>query len=154
GPFEAAPFLAIGVSGGSDSLALLVLASRWARARGGAAVGLTVDHGLRPEGRAEAERVGAFCASRGIRHVVLEPAAPIDRRHLQEAARAARYAALAGWCRAAGCLHLLVGHQRDDQAETLLIRLGRGSGADGLAGMSALRELGPCRLLRPLLGVA
>jgi len=71
---------------------------------------------------------------------------------IQEAARVARYRLLAGWCREQGCLHLLAGHHRDDQIETHLIRRQARSGADGLAGMSAVRELSDCRVLRPLLG--
>jgi len=78
---------------------------------------------------------------------------PPRLRNVQATARAARYALLTGWCRAAGCLHLLTAHHREDQAETLLMRLARGSGLDGLAGIAALRESADCRLLRPLLGV-
>jgi tRNA(Ile)-lysidine synthase len=73
---------------------------------------------------------------------------------IQAAARIARYGLLAGWCRANGCLHLLTAHHREDQIETHLIRRRAHSGPDGLAGMSAIRELPDCRLLRPLLGVS
>ena len=71
---------------------------------------------------------------------------------MQAAARFARYRLLGDWCREHACLHLLTGHHRDDQIETHLIRRRAQSGPDGLAGMSAIRELADCRLLRPLLG--
>jgi tRNA(Ile)-lysidine synthase len=152
GPFEAAPLLAVGVSGGSDSLALLILAERWVRARSGRVVALTVDHRLRADSTAEARDVARLCAARGIAHATLP--VPVGGGNIEAAAREERYRALAEWCRTAGCLHLLVAHHREDQAETLLLRLARGSGVDGLAAMPAVRELGPCRLLRPLLDVS
>jgi tRNA(Ile)-lysidine synthase len=153
GPFEARPALAVAVSGGADSLALCLLADDWARRRGGSVTALTVDHGLRPEARAEAQRVAAWLAPRGIAHRILTWHPPPDTRSLQEAARAARHGLLKSWCREAGCLHLLTGHHLDDQAETFLLRLARGSGLDGLAAMAALRETAECRLLHPLLTV-
>ncbi len=151
--FESAPFVAVGVSGGPDSLALAILADRWARARGGEICALTVDHRLRPESGAEIRRLAGWLSARAIRHKVLVWDEEKPATGIQEAARAARYRLLAGWCREHGCLHLLTAHHRDDQAETHLIRREAGSGADGLAGMSAVRELDCCRILRPLLGV-
>jgi tRNA(Ile)-lysidine synthase len=153
GPFESRPLLAVAVSGGADSLALCLLADRWARERDGTAVGLTVDHGIREAAAEEAERVGAWLAARDIAHHILVWRPPPQLRNVQATARAARYALLSGWCRAAGCLHLLTAHHREDQAETVLMRLARGSGLDGLAGMATLRESADCRLLRPLLTV-
>jgi tRNA(Ile)-lysidine synthase len=152
-PFEARPLLAIAVSGGADSLALLILAERWAGERGGQAVALTVDHRLREAAAGEAASVARFCAARGIAHETLALGAPLGRGNLEAAARRARYARLAAWCLARGCLHLLVAHHREDQAETVLLRLARGSGVDGLAAMAPVRELPECRLLRPLLDV-
>ena len=159
GPFEPSPRIAIAVSGGPDSLALCLLADRWTRARRGAAFGLTVDHRLRPESGAEAAQVRRWLAARGIAHRTLRwpGARPVTR--LQEQARAARLALLAGWCRRAGILHLLLGHQREDQAETVLQRFVRGSGIDGLAAMAPCRLAmepagGGVRLLRPLLSVS
>jgi tRNA(Ile)-lysidine synthase len=151
GPFESRPCLAVAVSGGADSMALCLLADGWAREREGTVVALTVDHGLRPEAAAEAARVGSWLALRGIRHRILTWRPPAGLRNVQAAARAARYELLFGWCAAAGCLHLLTAHHREDQAETLLLRLARGSGLDGLAGMAPCRETAVCRLLRPLL---
>lgn len=153
GGFEPAPRLAVGVSGGSDSLALCLLASDWARARGGEVLALTVDHGLRADSAEEAARVGRWLAGRGIAHEVLAWTGAKPRAGIQNAAREARRALLAERCRAGGILHLLLAHHRDDQAETVLLRFSRGSGPDGLAGMAGVRELGACRLLRPLLGV-
>jgi tRNA(Ile)-lysidine synthase len=151
--FESSPFLAVAVSGGSDSLALAILADRWARARGGEICALTVDHRLRPESGDEIRRLGAWLSARAIRHEILVWTGEKPRTGIQEAARLARYRLLGGWCRDNACLHLLTGHHRDDQIETHLIRRRAHSGPDGLAGMSAIRELADCRLLRPLLGI-
>ena len=153
GGFEARPLIAVAVSGGPDSMALAILADRWARRRGGQAWALTVDHRLRPESAAEARMVSDWLAARAIAHEVLVWAAEKPASGIQEAARAARYRLLAGWCRARGCLHLLTAHHREDQAETHLIRRRAGSGSDGLAGMSTVRELPGLRLVRPLLHV-
>jgi tRNA(Ile)-lysidine synthase len=143
----------VAVSGGPDSLALCLLTERWARARGGSVTALIVDHGLRPEAGAEARRVGTWLGRRGIRHhlLVWRGAKPVTG--IQAAARDARYALLGDWCRAAGVLHLLLGHHRDDQTETVALRAARGSGPDGLAGMAPVREIEGLRLLRPLLAV-
>jgi tRNA(Ile)-lysidine synthase len=154
GGFEPRPLIAIGVSGGPDSLALTILADRWARRRGGAAWAVTIDHRLRPESAAEGETVHSWLVARGIPHAVLEWQGEKPATGIQEAARAARYRLLAEWCVARGCLHLLTAHHREDQAETYLIRHRAGSGIDGLAGMAAVRELPRLRLVRPLLGVA
>jgi len=153
GPFEPAPDLAIAVSGGADSLALALLADRWAQVQGGGMVALTVDHRLRPESAIEAAQVGQWLAARGIRHEILVWDGPYPLHDLQAAARAARYRLLSDWCRRHGRLHLLTAHHQDDQAETLLLRLGRGSGLNGLAAMAPIVEEGHHRLLRPLLDV-
>ncbi|MBB4285491.1 tRNA lysidine(34) synthetase TilS [Roseospira goensis] len=154
GPFEPAPHLAVGVSGGPDSLALALLARDWARARGGTVTALTVDHGLRPAAAAEARRVADWMAAAGVGHATLNWAGPAPAHGVQAAARAARLGLLEGWCREHGVLDLLLAHHRDDQAETLLQRLGQGSGPDGLAGMAPVSWRRFVRLLRPLLAVA
>ena len=159
GPFEPAPRIAVAVSGGPDSLALCLLTDRWARVRGGTAFGLTVDHGLRSESKAEAAQVRQWLEARGIAHRTLRWKGAPPLSAIQEEARAARLALLTGWCRRAGVLHLLLGHQREDQAETALQRLVRGSGIDGLAAMAPVRLAlepggGGVRLLRPLLPVS
>ena len=160
-PFEPNPDLAVAVSGGADSMALALLADHWARDHGGRITALTVDHGLRREAAAEARQTGRWLKAAGIRHVILRwlPAVPPKKQvsgtrlaNLQSTAREARYDLLSGWCRDHAVLHLLLAHHQDDQAETLLLRLARGSGIDGLAAMAPLAERSSIRLLRPLLG--
>lgn len=153
GGFEPRPLVAVATSGGPDSLALAILADRWARARGGAAWAVTVDHGLRPESADETWRVGEWLGARGIPHAILTWEGGKPAAGLQAAAREARYRLLGEWCRAQGCLHLLVAHHREDQAETFLIRRRAKSGPDGLAVMPAVREAAGYRLVRPLLAV-
>lgn len=153
GPFEPHPRLAVAVSGGADSLALALLADGWARARGGAVLGLIVDHGLRAESAREAEQARATLAARGIDARVLHATCLPRGSAMAARARAARYALLRDACVEAGTVHLLVGHHGADQAETVIMRALSGSGPSGLAGMAALVEQAGLRLLRPLLGV-
>src|ERR1700735_4216205 len=153
GCFEPGPPLAVAVSGGADSLALTLLADRWARARNGRITALTVDHRLRPDSSTEAAWLGRTLEAQGIRHELLVWPGPYPSRGLQAAARAARYRLLGAWARSSGMLHLLPANHQDDQAEPLLLRLGRGSGLAGLAGMAPVVEDGHVRLLRPLLRV-
>lgn len=153
GPFEPVPRIAVAVSGGADSLCLALLAHDWAQARGGAVLALTVDHRLRPGSADEAARVGHWLAVRGIEHRVLPWDGPKPAADVQAEARAARYRLLEAGCRDAGILHCLLGHHREDQAETLLLRLGRGSGVDGLSAMAMVQESFGLRWLRPLLDV-
>ena len=153
GPFEAAPRLAVAVSGGADSMALALLADRWARDRGGEAVGLIVDHGLRPTAAAEAAVTLQRLAACGIAARVLRLEGLTRGPGLALRARAARYAALAGAAAAAGRLHVLLGHHAADQAETVAMRMLAGSAPPGLAAMPALSETDSVRLLRPLLTV-
>lgn len=152
-PFEAAPVVAVAVSGGRDSLCLALLAKAWAVASGGHAVGLVVDHGLRAEAAAEAWATREALVRHGLEAEILTWSGVKPSTGLQEAARAARYRLLGEECRRRGILHLLLGHQADDQVETVAMRAARGSGDDGLAGMAALVEQPQMRLLRPLLGV-
>ncbi len=152
-PFEPAPLIAVAVSGGADSLCLAILARDWALAQGGRLIAVTVDHRLRPESAAEAARVAAWMAELGIAHHILTWDGLKPESGLQAAARAARYDLLERFCAGIGCLHLLLGHHQDDQAETLLLRLARGSGVDGLAAMAPVRPARSVRLLRPLLDV-
>lgn len=145
--------IAVAVSGGPDSLALLLLAQAALPGRVQAA---TVDHGLRPESAAEAAAVAGLCAGLAVPHRILPVRVEHTGEGLQAAARAARYAALAEWMRADGLALLLTAHHGDDQAETLLMRLNRGSGVAGLAGVRAAGPVpggdGGLRLCRPLLG--
>lgn len=153
GPFEEQPFLAVAVSGGADSLALTLLADRWARERGGRIVGLTVDHGLRPDSLDEARKTGLWLNAHQIDHHILPWIGEKPVTGLQQRARDARYALLTDWCRHHHCLHLLTAHHRRDQAETVAIRKARQSGKAGLAAMAAVRDMQGLRLLRPLLGI-
>ncbi|HLY54193.1 MAG TPA: tRNA lysidine(34) synthetase TilS [Stellaceae bacterium] len=152
-PFEPAPRIAVAVSGGADSMALVLLADSWARAQGGSTVALTVDHCLRAESGAEARQVGGWLQARGIEHHTLTWAGSHPERDLQAAARKARYELLETWCREQHVLHLMTAHHRDDQAETLLLRLGRGSGLLGMGAMASCVEHQDLRVLRPLLGM-
>ena len=154
GPFERRPEIAVAVSGGPDSMALAVLAHRWAEDRQGRLTALIIDHGLRAESAAEAALTAERLAALGIASRILRWDGPKPGSGIQAAAREARYRLLCGTCRAAGILHLLLAHHGDDQAETVALRAARGSGRRGLAGMPAIREVEGLRLLRPLLGVA
>jgi tRNA(Ile)-lysidine synthase len=123
-------------------------------ARGGTLLALTVDHGLRPESRAEAATVARWLGALRIRHEILTWTGEKPSSGLQARARAARYPLLTERCRDAGILHLLLAHHQDDQAETVALRQAGRSGPDGLAGMAPVREVAGLRLLRPLLDVA
>lgn len=144
--------IGVAVSGGPDSLALLILA---AAARPGLVAAATVDHGLRPEGRQEAEMVAAVCERLGVPHQILTVEWPEKpETAIQERARMARYRLLGAWVKDNDLRVLLTGHHLDDQAETFIMRLIRGAGVKGLAGMRRVSpvpgtEIG---LLRPLLG--
>lgn len=151
GPFEPHPHLAVGVSGGRDSMALALLTDEWARDRGGVVSALIVDHGLRAQSAAEAEQVATMLRARAIAVEVLRWEGAKPRTAIQEKAREARRALLERWCAQRGVLHLLLAHHADDQAETIAMRAERASGPDGLAGMSAIVETADLRVLRPLL---
>lgn len=153
---EAAPGgpLGVAVSGGGDSTALLVVARAWAAERGRALHAATVDHGLRPESADEAAAVAALCARLGVPHETLSAGAlKAMAGNLPAAAREARLARLADWAGRRGLAAVLLGHTMEDQAETLLMRLGRGAGTEGLAAMEPAVRLHGVVWLRPALGV-
>ncbi len=147
---EAGP-IGLAVSGGSDSMAMLWLIAPWAMAQGRPVAVATVDHGLREGAAEEAAFVARVCAEIGVPHDVLRWRGWDGRGNVQARAREARYALLTGWARGRGIGTVALGHTMDDQAETVLLRLARGSGVDGLAGMAAMREQGGLRWVRPLL---
>ncbi len=145
------PSLLLAVSGGPDSVALMLLCAQWSLRSSRDIAVATVDHRLRKESRAEAEEVGRWAHDLGYAHHLLtwEEAKPATR--LQERARQARYALLADCARRIGASAMVVAHHADDQAETILFRLTRGSGIAGLAGMSPVARSEDIALLRPLL---
>lgn len=156
-PLADARGLLLAVSGGPDSMALLALADEWRRDHDAPVFVATVEHGLRPGSRAEAHAVAAACAARGLPHALLEWQGDKPATGLPAAARAARYDLLARHALEIGADTLVTAHHADDQAETVLMRLTRGSGPAGLAGMAALAPLpgfesAGLRLARPLLG--
>ncbi|MFT3972441.1 MAG: tRNA lysidine(34) synthetase TilS [Amaricoccus sp.] len=141
--------IAVAVSGGSDSTALLLLM----HAAGREVAAVTVDHGLRAGSAAEAASVARLCAERGLAHATLRWAEPGGAGNLQARAREARRRLMADWARGEGIGDIALGHTLDDQAETVVLRLARGSGVDGLAAMAAVVEAEGVRWHRPLLGV-
>jgi len=152
------PALLLAVSGGPDSVALMVLAARWRQSLKAPPklVAVTVDHGLRKESKREAASVARLARKLGLAHRTLRWTGRKPATGLQQAARYARYRLLGGAARAAGAAHVLTAHTLDDQAETVLIRMSRGSGMTGLTAMSRFAILpgdGQLRLVRPLLDV-
>ncbi len=152
--------LILAVSGGPDSVALMLLAARWRDSRGSAPklVAVTVDHGLRPESKAEAAAVARLARKLKIAHRTMRWTGAKPQTGLQQAARTARYRLLAAAARRAGATHILTAHTIDDQAETVLIRMARGSGLTGLTGMQGVTAVpgdknGGLFLVRPLLGL-
>ena len=144
--------IGIAVSGGPDSLALLLMA---AEARPMKVEAATVDHALRPESRAEAELVGGICERLGIPHAVLTADWKVKpQTGIQERARAMRYRLLGKWAGERGLSAVLTAHHLDDQAETFMMRLSRGAGVQGLAGMRRVARSpdGGISIVRPLLG--
>ena len=168
---KSASALLLAVSGGPDSTALMVLAARWRAAlkNGPQLLAVTVDHGLRAESGREARAAKQLAQRLGIRHRTMRWTGDKPQTGLQEAARAVRYRLLAAAARATGAVHILTAHTLDDQAETVLLRMARGSGLTGLAamarqttlmgqtgqtrrtGISSPRAAGPLLLMRPLL---
>nr|WP_272490904.1 tRNA lysidine(34) synthetase TilS [Mesobacterium pallidum] len=153
-PFVSGKVKAIGVavSGGGDSMALLDLMQHWAFGARVRIEAVTVDHGLREEAVQEAAMVAEFCETRRIPHETLHWSWD-GQGNLQNAAREGRYGLIAGWARARGLDAVCLGHTKDDQAETFLMRLARQSGSDGLRGMMQRVEREGMTFVRPLLQV-
>ncbi len=155
--------LILAVSGGPDSTALMVLAVRWAESlkinsglRKPKLIAVTVDHGLRAESKREAASVAKLARTLGIAHRTLRWIGKKPATGLPQAARQARYRLLSQAALKAGASHILTAHTLDDQAETVLIRLTRGSGVTGLAAMARVTMLpgeGDIKLVRPLLDI-
>lgn len=154
-PCESASGAVVAVSGGPDSIALMLMAAQWARTPGRPPILVaTVDHGLRPESAQEAESVAAWAQAEGLRHETLPWLGPKPKTRVQERARVARYALLDDCARRCGASMLLTAHHADDQSETILFRLGRGSGLAGLAGMARRTSRGRLIHVRPLLDIS
>ena len=145
--------IAVGVSGGADSLALAVWAAENAEECGVKIVAITVDHKLRAESTSEAKYVGKIMQNIGIEHHILTWEGEKPDTGIEEAARIARYNLLKNYCFANGIQSLMVAHHQLDQAETFFMRLQRGSGLDGLCGMSPVSYYEGLRILRPFLQI-
>ncbi|HJR55965.1 MAG TPA: tRNA lysidine(34) synthetase TilS [Rhizomicrobium sp.] len=149
---------AVAVSGGGDSLALMHLLARWAKkAKATAPAVLIVDHGLRPESKKEALNVSRKARKLGLKATVLRWTGPHPKKGIEAEARQARYRLMGAWLKKRKLTTLYVGHHEDDQAETFLLRLARGSGLDGLSAMRPLAryphsDFRGLTLARPLLG--
>ncbi|WP_099826699.1 tRNA lysidine(34) synthetase TilS [Oceaniglobus indicus] len=144
--------MGLAVSGGGDSIALMHAAVPWATAAGVSLHVVTVDHGLRPESAHEAVMVAAQARALHLSHDTLRWHDWDGSGNLQAAARDARRRLIAEWAVPRRIHHVATGHTLDDQAETVLLRLARGSGVDGLAGIAATTAGAP-NWLRPLLGL-
>jgi tRNA(Ile)-lysidine synthase len=154
--WKAMPALVLAISGGPDSVALMWLAARWRRAliHGPRLVAVTVDHGLRAESAREAKQVRRLARSLDLPHHILRWTGAKPKTGLPAAARSARYRLLAKAAQDHGATHILTAHTRDDQAETLLMRMLRGSGIAGLAAMARQTPRDGVVLARPFLNVS
>lgn len=153
-PLRTASGILAAVSGGPDSMALLIALDMWRRGFNAPPIAIaTIDHGLRTNSTEESRRVAAQAGARGLPHIALAWTGPKPETGLQEAARKARYGLLVAEARHRGASHIVTAHTRSDQAETVLLRLCSGSGPAGLAGIRALSDLGNLVLYRPFLGV-
>lgn len=154
--WEHASGLVLAVSGGPNSIALMWLAARWRQAlsRGPLLLAVTVDHGLRPESAREARDVKRLARALDVPHRTVRWTGEKPKSGVPAAARAARYRLLAGIARQNGASHILTAHTRDDQAETLLMRLLRGSGISGLAAMARESEREGVFIARPFLNIS
>jgi tRNA(Ile)-lysidine synthase len=153
---ESSPGLLLAVSGGPDSTALLFLAARWAKSlkQKPKLIAATVDHGLRKESKREAVEVAKLAKTLGVPHRISNWTGKKPKSGIQQSARKARYALLTEVARKAGAAHILTAHTLDDQAETVLMRMARGSGIGGLAGMARRSRLEGLVLVRPFLDIS
>jgi tRNA(Ile)-lysidine synthase len=145
--------IGVAVSGGSDSLAVLLVLADWAAARGVGLRAVTVDHGLRDGSAGEAAWVGEICDGLGVAHDVLRWQGWDGSGNKADAARRARYDLIADWALQHGITQVALGHTMDDSAENLVMRLAREAGVDGLAEMAVRRKMGAVTLVRPALRI-
>lgn len=146
--------LGVAVSGGSDSIALLHLLHDFSQSHPTELHVITVDHGLRPDAAAEAQAVARLCAALHVPHTTVQWTGWDAQGNLQKAARDARYRLIADWAHLHRLQTVALGHTLDDQAETVLMRLARGAGVDGLSAMTPRRSARGITWIRPLLGLA
>lgn len=147
--------IAVAVSGGGDSMALAILLSDWVKENGIKLHAITVDHGLRPESAAEAKMVSKILKPLGITHKILKWEGAKPRTKIQEVARDARYQLMSDYCLQKRIPYLCIAHHGQDQMETILFRMAKGTGLDGMAGMRSVNILdNGLTLLRPLLPVS
>lgn len=146
--------IAVGVSGGADSLALVLQLHESLQPKGRKVIALTVDHGLRAESAEEAQYVHDLMEKEGIEHHILKWEGQKPKTGIEELARQARYKLLSEWCLVHNIHCLCVAHHLQDQAETFLIRLQRGSGLNGLCGMQEVSEMYGLKVLRPFLNTS
>ena len=157
GEYQSFRRIAVGVSGGADSMALLYLLYQWGQQEVGKTPELcvfTVDHGLRRESAAEADGVARYCQGLGVLHKTLHWQGAKPSSNIQAIARKARHGLLRDAARDYGCDALFLAHHLEDQAETFLTRLARGSGVYGLSSIRDAREIEGLLICRPLLSVS
>ena len=154
GNFDTEKKLSVAVSGGGDSMALAFLLSQFCAEKNITLHVLSVNHALRAESADEAKKVGRIVKSwPNTKHKILTWQAAKPKTRIQEEARAARYALMADYCAAQKIKYLFLAHHGDDQVETFLFRLAKGSGIDGLGVMPDMQERNGILLVRPLLDV-
>ena len=145
--------IAIGVSGGIDSTALLLLLNKWAKKYNSQIFAITVDHKLRKESTDEANYVHSICEKFHINHTILSWNDEKSNSNIEAIAREARYGLISHFCKENNIKYLCVAHHMEDQAETFFIRLFRGSGVDGLSSMAKETELFDLHIVRPFLNI-
>lgn len=145
--------LGVAVSGGGDSVALLHLLHDIAQTHPILLNAITVDHGLRSEAAHEAADVTALCERLGVPHTIVRWTGWDRQGNLQKEARDARYRLITDWAKDHDITTIALGHTLDDQAETVLMRLARGAGVDGLSAMAPRRLSNGITWIRPLLGL-
>lgn len=154
-PFCIKPFsrIAVGVSGGADSLCLALFLNQWAKEKNVSLTALTVNHNLRSEAAAEAEQTHNLLAKYGIEHHTLVNQTTVPQSGIESYARQVRYQLLTTYCSQNGIEFLFLAHHLSDQAETFLLRLSKSSSLKGLSGMRPQTRLNGVSLCRPFLGV-
>ena len=145
---------AVAVSGGADSFCLLLLIAEYCKKNAIQLTALTVNHNIRKESMAEAEMVHSFCEKEAIFHVILNNETPIGDKSIEEEARRIRYNLLTTYCKDFEISHLFVAHQMEDQVETFLSRLARGSGVDGLSAIKPIVQKNSVSIVRPFLNIS